>query len=274
MTAARVTDVISRLPGCAGQAPDAVSVKTQVKMNDAPKLLKIPIDLGSSTTTQMVKIMVQYGRSSRSSWATSVWSSFGRIVMAKAIWENPIDIRLGKVSNWECLFVHRERGLFLSVCVDDMKIGWKETQYWSDVESTQRSWLGRTNIFPWSCILGMHSKKMWNKQRYCWQLQNHVRIANFRGRSGETTIPSKSSYFLMVLWHGWSCKEVCGTILWVGEQDDATTLQIINSMHRWPPLQRRRNKICWRIVTYMLSNCSEMLILDTNWTTRYSMVSK
>ena len=34
-----------------------------------------------------------------------------------------------KVSNWECLFVHREKGLFLSVCVDDIKIGWKETKY-------------------------------------------------------------------------------------------------------------------------------------------------
>ena len=35
-------DIISRLPGCAGQASDAVSVCTQVKMEDAPKLLKIP----------------------------------------------------------------------------------------------------------------------------------------------------------------------------------------------------------------------------------------
>ena len=42
MTAAKVTDVISRLPGCSGQAADAVSATTQVKMEDAPKLLKIP----------------------------------------------------------------------------------------------------------------------------------------------------------------------------------------------------------------------------------------
>ena len=42
MTAAKVMDIISRLPGCAGQAADAVSSKTQVKMEDAPKLLKIP----------------------------------------------------------------------------------------------------------------------------------------------------------------------------------------------------------------------------------------
>ena len=35
-------DIISRLPGCAGQAVDAVSAYTQVKMEDAPKLLRIP----------------------------------------------------------------------------------------------------------------------------------------------------------------------------------------------------------------------------------------
>ena len=42
MRAATVMDIRSRLPGCAGQAADAVSAYTQVKMEDAPKLLKIP----------------------------------------------------------------------------------------------------------------------------------------------------------------------------------------------------------------------------------------
>ena len=35
MTAAKVMDVMSRLPGCAGQAADAVSAYTQVRMEDA-----------------------------------------------------------------------------------------------------------------------------------------------------------------------------------------------------------------------------------------------
>ena len=42
MTTAKIMDIISRLPGCDGQAADAVSAYTQVKMEDAPKLLKIP----------------------------------------------------------------------------------------------------------------------------------------------------------------------------------------------------------------------------------------
>ena len=42
MTAAKIMDIISRLLGCDGQAADAVSAYTQVKMEDADKLLKIP----------------------------------------------------------------------------------------------------------------------------------------------------------------------------------------------------------------------------------------
>ena len=73
--------------------------------------------LESSTTTQVDKIMVQYGRSSRSSWAKSARFSFGRTVMGKAIWENPIEIRLGEGFQWKCLFVHRDEGLLFYLCM-------------------------------------------------------------------------------------------------------------------------------------------------------------
>ena len=42
MTAAKVMDIISRPLGCSGQAADATTAYTQVKMEDAPTLLKIP----------------------------------------------------------------------------------------------------------------------------------------------------------------------------------------------------------------------------------------
>ena len=41
MTAAKIMDIISRLPGCAGQAADAVSAYTYQRMEDAPKVVKI-----------------------------------------------------------------------------------------------------------------------------------------------------------------------------------------------------------------------------------------
>ena len=37
--------------------------------------------------------------------------------------------------------------------------------------------------------------------------------------------------------------------------------------------KEEETKICWRIVKYMLSNCSEMLILGKNWTTWYFLWS-
>ena len=56
MPAAKIMDIISRLPGCDGQAADAVSAYTQVKMEDAHKLLKnfqigVSRHFDSSTTT-------------------------------------------------------------------------------------------------------------------------------------------------------------------------------------------------------------------------------
>ena len=50
MTAAKVMDIVSRLLGCAGQAADAVSAYTQVKVEDAPTLLKVPVRMWDTST--------------------------------------------------------------------------------------------------------------------------------------------------------------------------------------------------------------------------------
>ena len=42
--------------------------------------------------------------------------------MGKTIRESSIKIRLGKIPNWECLFVNREKRLFLTVYVDDINL--------------------------------------------------------------------------------------------------------------------------------------------------------
>ena len=115
--------------------------------------------------------------------------------------------------------------------------------------------------------LGCTQRECEISKKYCGQLQNHVRIANFRGWSREITIPSISSYFFMVLWHGWSCQEMCGTILWVGEKDDST-LQSINTMHWWPPLQGRRIEIRGRIDSPIVLKCSYLACIgrpDIKW---------
>ena len=72
MTAAKIMDIISRSPGCDGQAAHAVSTYIQVENGRCSEIIensKIGVSrhLESSTTTQMAKIMVQYGRPSCSS---------------------------------------------------------------------------------------------------------------------------------------------------------------------------------------------------------------
>ena len=129
----------------------------------------------------------------------------------------------------------------------------------------QSSRLRRTNIFPWSCIPGVYSKTVWNKQRYCWQLQNHVWIQNFR--SSENL--SISSWSCDMEGHAKKCVER------YYELANKTTQQLFssfNSMHWRPSFQRGRIEIRGRIVKRMLSNCSEMLKLGTYWKTWYSVV--
>ena len=131
MTAAKIMDIISRLPGCDGQAADAVSAYTQVKMEDAHKLLKIPKSecpdiwirlprhkwpkLWSSMEDPVVPLERNlYGHP----WAGLLRERQFEKILLKYGWE--------KVSNCEYLFLHREKGLFLSVYVDDIKLAGKK----------------------------------------------------------------------------------------------------------------------------------------------------
>ena len=128
MAAAKIVDVIARLPGCEGQAADSVSAHTQVKMEDVPQLLKnskvrMSRCLDAPSTTQMAK---NRGRRLRIPWYLLNEISTG-IPFAGLPWERQFEkalLELGwdKIPNWECMFVHRKQGSFLSVYVDDIKM--------------------------------------------------------------------------------------------------------------------------------------------------------
>ena len=131
MTAAKIMDIISRLLGCDGQVGNAVSSYTQVKMENTHKLLKIP-------KSECPDIWI---RLPRHKWPKS-WSSMEDPVvpfernlyghpLAGLLWERQFENILlkdgwDKIPNWECLFVHREKGLFLFVYVDDIQLGGKK----------------------------------------------------------------------------------------------------------------------------------------------------
>ena len=259
-----------RLPGCAGQAADAVSAYTQVKMEDAHKLLKIskserpdiwirlPRHIWPKSWSSMEDPVVLLERNfygHRLAWL--LWERQCEKILLKYVWE--------KVSKLGMFSLTDEKGLFLSVDVDDIKLAGKKhniNPMWKVLNKEVD--LGEPTSFLDHVYLGCTQKTMWNEQRYCGQLQNHVWIANFCGEIREITILSTYSYFFMVMWHGWSCKQKCGAILRVSKQDDSTTV----------PSYKRRSQIRGRMVKSMLSNCSEMLVLGTNWKTWYSMVGE
>ena len=99
MTADKIMDTASQLLRCASQAAEAVSAKTQAKMEDAPTLSKIPVRvsryLDTSAGTQIAKILVQCGRPSCSSWTKSV-RFFNRTIVGTAIRESSIKNTVGK----------------------------------------------------------------------------------------------------------------------------------------------------------------------------------
>ena len=220
--------------------------------------------LDTSTKAQMAKIVVQYGRSGRSFRAKSVRSSLAGLLWERKFEESSIWTRLGKVPNWDCLFVNWEEGLLLSVYVDDIKLAGKKQKHWPTVENTcERSRFGRTNILLWPRLFGLHSKRMRNEQRYCGQLQKCLSPKSLMERQKSYLVQGNLTQTSL---HGpMICKEMCGAILRVGEQNNPATVQSYNSMPWWPSIQRRRVGICWRIVIRMLSNCPEMPVLRTHW---------
>ena len=85
----------------------------------------------------MAQIMVQYGRSSRS-YLNDICTAHP---LAGLLWERQFEkvlLKYGreKVPTWECLFGNREKGLFLSVYVADVKLSGKTHIILPNVEHT------------------------------------------------------------------------------------------------------------------------------------------
>ena len=151
--------------------------------------------------------------------------------MAGLLWERQFEkilLKHGweKIPNCECLFVHREKRLFLSVYVDDIKLAgkrqnldpmWKVLNKEVDVgEPTSfldHVYLGCTQI---QCEI---SKDIVDNYRTMFESRISARVT-------KNATLGKSVYFFVDLRYGRSCQEMCG------KQDDSTTLQSINSMHR------------------------------------------
>ena len=161
------------------------------------------------------------------SLAGLLWERQFEKILLKHGWE--------KIPNWECSFVHREKGSFLSVYLNDINLAGKKQNInpmWKNTH--ERRWFGKTNISPWPCIPGLYSKTMWNKQRHCCQLQKYVWIWDFcRGYRKIVKKPWKPDADTISSWsddmesHAKKCVERLRTC----KQNDPTIILSCNAMH-------------------------------------------
>ena len=174
-------------------------------MEDAPKWLKIPKSECPEIWIRLPRDKWPKSLSSMEdpvSWAKSVWSSLGRTV--------------GKSSKLGMLICKR----FLSVYVHDIKLAGKKQNLdpmWEvlmkDVD------LGEPTSFLDHVYLGCTQRAR--------QTSKDI-VENYRNMFELWETWRK--HLLMVLWYGRSCKEMRGTILRSGEQNNSTAIQRRNSM--------------------------------------------
>ena len=134
MTAAKVMDIISRLLGCAGQAADAVSAYTQVKMRMLPNCLKFP---NRNVQTFGSVYHDTNGLNHGPVWKTQSFLSSG--ICMVIFWQDCCG--KGNLRKFYCNTVGRrfpignaysytvKKGLFLTVSVDDIKLTGKKQKH-------------------------------------------------------------------------------------------------------------------------------------------------
>ena len=131
MTAAKIMDIKSRLPGCAGQAPDTVSACTRSKWKIHRRHQKIPKSECPDMWIRLPKHKWPESWSSMEDPVVPLERNLYRHPLAGLLWERQFEKVLlkdgwEKVPIWECLFVNRGKGLLLSVYVDDITLAGKK----------------------------------------------------------------------------------------------------------------------------------------------------
>ena len=111
MAAAKVLDVIARLPGGAGQASDA-----ELSMSACP-------DLDTSSTIQIGQHLGRISKNSRVPLGRNVYGHpLAGLLWGRQVKKVLLESGWCEAPTWE----HRQQGLFISVCVNDIDMAGKK----------------------------------------------------------------------------------------------------------------------------------------------------
>ena len=204
-TAAKALEVISRLPRCAGQATHAVyrlTLKCKWKTPENGQLtlpeskcptisIRLPRSRRPNSWDEIYEPVVPLERKMYGHPLTGLlWERQFDKVLVENSWRN--------VPHWECFFVHRENGWFLSVYVDNLKPMWdvliKQVDLGAPTSQLDQAYFGcaqrdckpnlkiaqentdlhelpisggivKQLVIGWSCDMEGHAKKC--VERYC-----------------------------------------------------------------------------------------------------------
>ncbi len=127
MSASKGCDGVALLPGCAGEQSDAVAAYTQADLGGYTTWITLPRDQWPETFKGIEQPVVRlrkalYGHPK----AGDYWEKHCHAAVQSGGWR--------RMPSWECMFVHEELQLVLSIYVDDFKMagikenlaaGWK-----------------------------------------------------------------------------------------------------------------------------------------------------
>ena len=262
-------DVIARLPDCDGQAADAVSAYTQVKMEDAPKLLRIP---KSECPKIYGYVFPDTSGPNRGQTQKIQWFLLNEILyghpLAGPVWERQFE----KVVNGTWMGKSAELGMsFLFIENKDCsnRCTWIISKITGKKQNMAPMWKKLMKIVdldePTSFLDHVY---LGCTQREC--KPNEIIIEEYR-KMLESRISAGATENLP----GW-VKPHAKTVAWSYEMEGharkcieryfeltnkkTAVRQSLLSLLGWSAFQERGTWICWRTVKNMLTNCPEMLV--------------
>ena len=127
MVAAKFLDSLARMPGMKGQAADAVKAYTQVSLLNTHELLGLPENQCPETWISLPPARRPASWKDIDDPVCPLERNLYGHPIAGLLWEKHLGRALfqlawTRVPSWECLYVHKDQGLFLSVYVDDFKM--------------------------------------------------------------------------------------------------------------------------------------------------------
>ena len=266
MTAAKAIDVIWRLPGCAGHAADAVSAYNQVKMEDAPSLLKIPKSECPDIWIRLPKhkwpkSWVQYGKIQSFLLSGLLWerqfreSSFGKLMGKKFQIVSAYSLTERKDCSCLCTWTMSKWQERNKIWIQCGRYSWK-TLIWENQDHS-------FTMFIWVALNenAKQAKILWTIAEIClnpgYQLEEKQNW--LIQKKSEANI---SSWSYDMERHAKKCVErYCD----LAHKNDSPTTQSRNSMFSRPSIQRRRIGSVGELSTVLLTTCSEMSILGSYW---------